>query len=408
MKNDAPYPEKHLTYLGNVLNAKARAFYRRHGVETIEPAAESGVDLSGQGRHDDEALPAKRAGPVQGPWSKDPRRADDPGGRRRPPVSASLSVRSVRHGHIPGVKGERPNERSRGGTDDGPAGPGPGAQGHPARRQHRLAGRRRRGLHGRGGPVRRRGPAVRAKGHLLPLRQPSARWSSRAGRSRCTSWTRPRASRRSSPGFTRSSRPPAAARCYVFDCLSELAADWYSDQMLGNFFMLTCPYLYDLETVAYFALFRNSHSSRAIRPITETTQLFLDVYRHAGDLYVHPIKVQHRYSPTMNMLHVWEGDEFRPVTSSVLISDDPVLGELVGPRTPTRGRASGSGPSSRPSRSCDAAEAGRVSAGEAAGDVRPSQPHGHLARRRHAPAGVPLPDARGRPEHLETHDRHRA
>lgn len=47
-KNDTPYPEKHLTYLGNVLNAKARDFYRRHGVETIEPAAESGVDLSGQ------------------------------------------------------------------------------------------------------------------------------------------------------------------------------------------------------------------------------------------------------------------------------------------------------------------------------------------------------------------------
>ena len=102
--------------------------------------------------------------------------------------------------------------------------------------------------------------------------------------------------------------------------MSELAADWYSDSMLGNFFTLTCPYLYDLETVAYFALFRNYHSSRAIRPITETTQLFLELYRHGGILYVHPLKVQLRYSPTMNMLHAWEGDEFRPVTSSVLIS----------------------------------------------------------------------------------------
>ncbi len=107
---------------------------------------------------------------------------------------------------------------------------------------------------------------------------------------------------------------------YVFDCMSELAADWYSDSMLGNFFTLTCPYLFDLETVAYFALFRNYHSSKAIRPITETTQLFLELYRHAGTLYVHPLKVQLRYSPTMNMLHAWEGDELRPVTSSVLIS----------------------------------------------------------------------------------------
>jgi len=107
---------------------------------------------------------------------------------------------------------------------------------------------------------------------------------------------------------------------YVFDCLSELAADWYSDSMLGNFFMLTCPYLYDLETIAYFAIFRNSHSAKAIRPIMETTQLFLELYRHAGDLYVHPIKVQFRYSPTMNMLHKWDGDRLQPVTSSVLIS----------------------------------------------------------------------------------------
>jgi pyruvate,water dikinase len=107
---------------------------------------------------------------------------------------------------------------------------------------------------------------------------------------------------------------------YIFDCLSELAADWYSDSMLGNFFMLTCPFLYDLETVAYFALFRNSHSARAIRPISETTQLFLELYRHAGTLYVHPLKVHLRYSPTMNMLHAWDDDEFRPVTSSALIS----------------------------------------------------------------------------------------
>jgi collagenase-like PrtC family protease len=48
VKNAIPHPEKHLTYTGNVLNAKAEAFYRRHGVETIEPAAESGLDMSGR------------------------------------------------------------------------------------------------------------------------------------------------------------------------------------------------------------------------------------------------------------------------------------------------------------------------------------------------------------------------
>lgn len=39
------YPESKLTYLGNVLNHKAESFYRKHGVEKIEPAAESGIDM---------------------------------------------------------------------------------------------------------------------------------------------------------------------------------------------------------------------------------------------------------------------------------------------------------------------------------------------------------------------------
>jgi hypothetical protein len=108
---------------------------------------------------------------------------------------------------------------------------------------------------------------------------------------------------------------------YVFDCLSRLAIDWYSDEMLGNFFMLTCPYLFDVETVAYFGIFRNYHTTQAISPILETTQLFLDVYRHKDELYVRPIKAQHRYSPTMNMLHVRHEEKFLPVTSSAVISE---------------------------------------------------------------------------------------
>jgi len=36
-----PYPEKTLTYLGNVLNKKASEFYKMHGVTSIEPAFES-------------------------------------------------------------------------------------------------------------------------------------------------------------------------------------------------------------------------------------------------------------------------------------------------------------------------------------------------------------------------------
>lgn len=108
---------------------------------------------------------------------------------------------------------------------------------------------------------------------------------------------------------------------YVFDSLSELARECYSERMLGNFFRVTCPYLRTLETVAYFAVLRHHHSYHAALPIAETTQLLLDVYRHKEKLYVHPLKVHERHSSTMFMLHVWDNDEFIPVTESTMISE---------------------------------------------------------------------------------------
>jgi pyruvate, water dikinase len=109
--------------------------------------------------------------------------------------------------------------------------------------------------------------------------------------------------------------------CYVFDSLSELAVDWYSDRMLGNFFMLTCPYLYRMETIAYFGLLRNYHSSFATDSIHHTAQIVLDVYRNRDKLYLHPLKVYDRHSPTMYTLHIWENDHFLPVTRSATITE---------------------------------------------------------------------------------------
>jgi hypothetical protein len=109
--------------------------------------------------------------------------------------------------------------------------------------------------------------------------------------------------------------------CYVFDCLSELVVDWYSDRMLGNFFRLTCPYLYDFSTVTYFALLKNYHSSYATDMIHNTAQVVIDVYRNKEKIYLHPQKVWQRYSPTLYMLHLWEGKAFLPVTRSATITE---------------------------------------------------------------------------------------
>jgi hypothetical protein len=87
--------------------------------------------------------------------------------------------------------------------------------------------------------------------------------------------------------------------------------------MIGNFFVITCPYLFELETIGYFALLRHNHSFKTIARIRETTQLLLDVYNVKGDFYVHPLKVWKRYSPRMFLPHLQQADRFVPLTKSV-------------------------------------------------------------------------------------------
>lgn len=109
---------------------------------------------------------------------------------------------------------------------------------------------------------------------------------------------------------------------YVFDCLSELQSVWYTDLMMGNFFCVTCPYLFELDTVAYFPLLRGRHSFDAIARIRDTTQVLVDV--HTGDActYVHPLKVWNRSSDRMFMPHGWNRSDgsFFTVGNGVSIS----------------------------------------------------------------------------------------
>jgi putative protease len=78
----APYPAESLSYLANVYNAAARAFYRRHGVQMIESAYEAHEQAGDVSlmitkhclRHSFSLCPkqVKRVGGVQGQVSAKP------------------------------------------------------------------------------------------------------------------------------------------------------------------------------------------------------------------------------------------------------------------------------------------------------------------------------------------------
>ncbi|MCR4672809.1 MAG: PEP/pyruvate-binding domain-containing protein [Lachnospiraceae bacterium] len=106
---------------------------------------------------------------------------------------------------------------------------------------------------------------------------------------------------------------------YVFDCLSELQTAWATDLMMGNFFRVTCPFLFILDTVAFFPIIRGKHSVQAINKILNTTQLFIDVYSDSRNIYVRSEKVWNRNSDTMFLPHTFEPGtgEFRPILDGV-------------------------------------------------------------------------------------------
>ena len=106
---------------------------------------------------------------------------------------------------------------------------------------------------------------------------------------------------------------------YVFDCLSELQVAWATDLMMGNFFKVTCPFLFILDTVAFFPIIRGKHSVQAVNKILDTTQLFIDVYADSKNIYVRPEKVWNRSSDTMFLPHTYDpatGD-FKPILDGV-------------------------------------------------------------------------------------------
>jgi len=103
---------------------------------------------------------------------------------------------------------------------------------------------------------------------------------------------------------------------YVFDNVSALVEFWATDELLADFYQITCPYIYELGGVAYFALTRDQHDYNTIARIKTTTQIFLSTYHTGGNSYIHPLKVWKRYSPNMFLVHLMAETGWTPVMTS--------------------------------------------------------------------------------------------
>lgn len=108
---------------------------------------------------------------------------------------------------------------------------------------------------------------------------------------------------------------------FFFDTLSELSNACYSDRMIGNFFQLTCPFVYRLRAVAYFGLRRYIHSYHTVDPITNTTQVLIDVYRHDEEFFIRPVKTAGQHEESTFTLYSCENEQFQAIRESVRIAE---------------------------------------------------------------------------------------
>lgn len=90
---------------------------------------------------------------------------------------------------------------------------------------------------------------------------------------------------------------------YLFESLGSLSPWFPSEEQLLRFFLTVCPFLYRLDSVAYWRLERGKYNPATIAAIRDCTQVFIKVDRADQDLLVTPLKVWGRYSETMFLPH---------------------------------------------------------------------------------------------------------
>lgn len=108
---------------------------------------------------------------------------------------------------------------------------------------------------------------------------------------------------------------------YIFDSLSALPQNCYSDRMIGNFFRLICPRLHKQSALSYFSFMRYKHSYHAEQFISDTAELLIDIYSHENRRYIKPVQVKDRYNSGMFRLHEEREDKLDLVRESFRISD---------------------------------------------------------------------------------------
>jgi len=105
---------------------------------------------------------------------------------------------------------------------------------------------------------------------------------------------------------------------YIFDSLTGLYELWKDEKKVIDFFVFTCPKLYDLNTLAYWAFERDAHSREFVASITHITQIVFSLSSARSDFFNFMVeKMEGR--PT---IHDAEPYQFRFLGDNIVFEQD--------------------------------------------------------------------------------------
>ncbi|NWF93568.1 MAG: helix-turn-helix domain-containing protein [Syntrophaceae bacterium] len=98
---------------------------------------------------------------------------------------------------------------------------------------------------------------------------------------------------------------------YIFDSLTGMQDIWGDENVTYKFFTYSCPRLYDLQTVAYWVLEKEAHTSSFKANLRHITQVAIELEKENGELFLKANKIEGRFSKVAFLPKHYEawGDE---------------------------------------------------------------------------------------------------
>jgi transcriptional regulator with XRE-family HTH domain/KaiC/GvpD/RAD55 family RecA-like ATPase len=102
---------------------------------------------------------------------------------------------------------------------------------------------------------------------------------------------------------------------YLFDSLTGMQDIWGDENVTYKFFTYSCPRLYDLQTVAYWILEKEAHTTSFKGNLRHITQVAIELEKQNGELFFKVIKLEGRFSRSAFLpkhYEVWDQEVIFP------------------------------------------------------------------------------------------------